>query len=113
MVTKSQLEKAIRFLKTIKEKNFIQFQQTLKFKRENVGKFHCVLGHLYVNPTSPFYKPELLNLGGVSTSECPLNNLRHTISLLSEINNDAPKGKIKQAVIDALQKELEYRFGEK
>lgn len=55
-ITKAQITKAIAFLETIPEKGWCVMAQTKDFDPKNVGKCHCVIGHLSVNPNSPFYK---------------------------------------------------------
>ncbi len=53
---KEDVQKAIDFLKTLAPNQFIANQQTLDFEPENIGKFHCVFGHLVLNPASPFHR---------------------------------------------------------
>lgn len=55
-ITKAQITKAIAFLETIPEKGWCVMAQTKDFDAKYVGKCHCVIGHLSVNPNSPFFK---------------------------------------------------------
>jgi len=63
-ITKAQVLKALNFLKTIPARKWIKREQTLNFDPKNIGKFHCAIGHLVVNPTSPFYKKNHVSFSG-------------------------------------------------
>jgi len=118
-ITKKQgvlVEKAIKFLNTLEENNFCRNEQTKGFDPKNIGVSHCIAGHLLVNPKSPIFskrslckdKTELTFLHSERTEECKqvTNLLRET--KLVYINNYAPRGKIKESVINAL-KELKIK----
>lgn len=111
-LTKEDYEKAISFLSTLPEESFIKHEQTLGFAQENIGKFHCVLGHLYLNPASPFYDPNNSDNNGTHYhGECDFNGLNsEQFFYLAAINNDAPSGQIKVTVIQALEKEMNFRY---
>lgn len=55
---RKQLKQARKFLATIPAEDFIANRQTENFNKEFIGKKHCVYGHLFVNPASPFYSAE-------------------------------------------------------
>lgn len=112
-LTKQDYETAIGFLNTLKEENFVKDEQTYQFDPVFIGKKHCVLGQLYVNPASPFFdRNNLSNSRTTSLQGDPsFNTLRHDHnSLLSYVNNTAPDNCIKRTVINALVKEMDYRF---
>lgn len=67
-ITKAQVLKAINFLKTIPAKKWVKFEQTLRFDPKNIGKFHCAVGHLNVNPASPFYIKKHVSQDGATTN---------------------------------------------
>jgi len=54
---KSTIEKAVKFLETVPEDQWCKFTQTDKHGR------HCAIGHLGVNPKSPFYDESIIFLG--------------------------------------------------
>lgn len=111
-LTKEDYEKAISFLSTLPEESFIKHQQILNFRKENIGKFHCVLGHLYLNPASPFYDPSNTDPDGIryyGMYDFDDLNSKKTSSLAA-INNNAPNGKIKVTVIQALKEEMNFRY---
>ncbi len=105
-VNRENIEKAIAFISTLEENSFTRWTQT-----NHVGQ-HCVLGHLAVNPDSPFYDESLISFGectSVDSFAIKLNNKIHTcgIGSLAYINNVAPENGIKNAILRVLTEYLE------
>jgi hypothetical protein len=105
------LEKAIDFISTLEESSFCRRTQ-----KNDVGQ-HCVLGHLAVNKSSPFYDKTFLDENEDQTatkgfaSSCFALNLNNIFfdnfrQTLASLNNLAPEGEIKITVLDALNKLL-------
>jgi len=67
-ISKKQVLEAINFLKSIPARKWITDELTLDFDPQHIGKFHCAIGHLAINPASPFYKRAHVNGSKVSTS---------------------------------------------
>lgn len=107
---------AREFLNNLDEDSFCQWEQTKNFKSENIGINHCALGHLYVNPSSPFFNSELVNNtydsdSFVDKGAIYTGKINPIIIELAVINNFAPKGQIKDEVIKFFDKKLEKLFG--
>lgn len=98
------IRKAIKFIKTLKEESFCRHQQTREFDKKNQGKSHCVLGHLFQNPASPFYIGEYKS-GGVGWSEIE-SVFDDKFQGLAGVNNNAPEGKIKETVLAAMKAQI-------
>lgn len=104
------INEACDFLNTIDEKNFNKAEQTLE-----LGVKHCVYGHLFVNPNSPFYKVGVTvhRKGDTNTSFNKLaKHSKYTIlgeivdETLANINNMAKEGSIKIDCISWLKKQI-------
>jgi hypothetical protein len=59
-ITEADVQKAIDFLESISYREYCVQEQTENWNKENIGKSHCALGHLGVNPASPFYDPAMI-----------------------------------------------------
>lgn len=111
-INKENVQKAIDFLKTLAPESFIANQQTKDFSPENVGKSHCVYGHLVVNPSSPFFDEEKLNEDKTSvwyhSGKDFAGDLCYATGkigrVLHDVNNEASDETRKQEVIEHLEK---------
>ena len=105
---------AIEFLNTIPEWGFVRNQQTKDFKKENLNKFHCVIGWLFVCTNSPFYdETKTIQNPFVEVPDYnylhvrdqdPVGNYFVEELRLVHINNNAP-GSIKQTLLAHLYNE--------
>lgn len=98
IITKREIKRAIKFLDTLPDEAWTVREQTKNDDPAFIGKCHCAIGHLSVNPKSPFYKKEFLCYDGTTTGPgdddfgCMVNNLAK-LKLgvyLSEANNGRP-----------------------
>lgn len=111
-MNKGNIKKAVKFLEGLEEDNFCRFEQTKEFKRKYVGECHCVVGHLFVNPKSPFFVLSKLNIEGTSVSAfgCIEKYFAEDSSIfgynLIKENNYAKAGNIKNGVITFLKEQL-------
>ena len=101
------LDQGIKFFKSLKESNFCRKNQTKGSSKSQIGKTHCAYGHLFLNPSSPFYVKSFA--GRVGTTRFPKRNTRairmHQLvdSKLANTNNEAPSGTIKATCIAFLE----------
>lgn len=104
------LKKAKAFLETIPAEDFIANEQTLHFDPKYVGKKHCVYGHLFVNPNSPFYNTAngavvATNLSMLNDSAKQLHDILQGIAYfypIVEVNNKASDANRKAAVLQEI-----------
>ena len=92
-LNKSNLLKAIEFLKSIPSGQWTKCEQTKDFDPKNIGKSHCFIGHLAVNPASPFYdeklvSPEKTEIYNKDHFAFTLNRLPSLSTPIHRVNND-------------------------
>lgn len=115
VITKEMVSDVIKYIKTIPQKGFNQGQQTLEFNPKNIGKNHCFIGWIGVNPASPLYEEDKVCYERTTARS---NSLAIRFNALSRevlgkklhmINNNAPKGEVKTTLLEAL-KEMEEKL---
>jgi hypothetical protein len=107
--TKENIKKAIDWINTLRESDFTQSS----FTNENNVQQHCVLGHLILNKSSPFYNIEFIKQGVWTKVLVPNRHLEHNMFAfqlnkltkrilgkpLALVNNEASEGSIKASVL--------------
>src|SRR5687767_7570199 len=122
MITKTNINRAIRFFQKLKPESWCIEAQTFKCNVKNVGICHCAIGHLCVNPISPFYKKELLNGAGIECGEDAAFGIQLNYECykmmglyLAQVNNcrisvyqqDTPKERVIAFLLDFRKKFIE------
>jgi hypothetical protein len=111
MLTKNTVVKnIIKFFNTLPESSFIKYEQTLGFKQKNIGIAHCAVGHLFINPASPFCVLNKIDRTSVNLTD--ISEFLKIIDLeeleeLGDVNNFHHNGNIKKACIKYLKTLIE------